>query len=530
MAAENVVSEAVKMREREISLVDMFVDFLLHWRMGLVAMLLGGILLGGFGYARSMERQQAADAQMRTLEEQQNMSPEERMKHWEAQGASLRSKLADEQLFKVHTAYAIRQSYAEQLDYQQNSLLMQLEPADIQQADLLFVIQAEDADCAYGARSAYERLLTSEAFFRYTEESCGLDNSVSELISLGQMNLSADQGAGRSAGQHADKINVFVQNVPQSSIFVLGVQLRHDDADTCSAMADAAEEFIRQQQKELEQTVGSHEIALLSRTQGAVADREVAEWQNIYTTVLFTLSSNYATLMKDFGTEEKAYLDYLAAGSPADNAGSGDPVNGGGAFHEAPAATAASGVSGKYVLFGAVLFACIYVFGLFIKYSMNNRLRSTDDICELYGIPQLGTVPAVSRKRFLGVVDQWILKLRYHNQRRFTPEESVGLAAVAVKMAARKKGARSVCLLGCELKGNTLEICGQIKKQLEEAGLQVNTLSNVLYDAEAMEQLGGAESVVLVETAGVTLYDEILKELDLLQRQEITVLGGLVAE
>lgn len=99
-----------------------------------------------------------------------------------------------------------------------------------------------------------------------------------------------------------------------------------------------------------------------------------------------------------------------------------------------------------------------------------------------------------------------------------------------MKMAALKNGAKEVCLLGCELKGNTMEICGRIKEQLEAAGLEVNTLSNVLYDAEAMERLGSVGSVVLVETAGVTLYDEILKELELLQRQEITVLGGIVAE
>ena len=50
------------------------------------------------------------------------------------------------------------------------------------------------------------------------------------------------------------------------------------------------------------------------------------------------------------------------------------------------------------------------------------------------------------------------------------------------------------------------------------------------YGAEAMEALMQVDSVILVETAGVTLYTEIAQELELLQRQGIPLLGGIIAE
>lgn len=523
MVAESTVTENMKMKEREINLLDLLVELLLHWRTVLVTMLIGGIVLGGFSYMRSLQNVKRQQQEYQAWERQQGLSREELMEQWEAQGASLRGKLDDTQLGRVHAAFVFGQRYEEWLDYQQTSLLMQLDPKKIQQADLTFVIRADDADCAYVARNAYENLLRCAAFFEYTEERCGLEGSASELISLNQPELSEYRSA--------DKNNVLVLNVPQSNVFVLSVQILHDNADTCSVMADAVEEFIQLQQKELERTLGNHEVILLSRSQGEVADRRVADLQSTCANTLYSLSNNYSALMKNFVNEELAYYNYLIAGSPVDSGDTGVQENEAGQEAAAPEAVVAKGrVSVKYVLLGIILFAGIYIFALFVKYIMNSRLLSVDSLCELYGIPQLGTVSALSQKRFLGVVDQWILKLRYHNQRRFTPEESVGLAAVAVKMAALKKGAKEVCLLGCELKGNTLEICGQIKGQLEAAGLKVNTLSNVLYDAEAMEQLEGVGSVVLVETAGVTLYDEILKELELLRRQEITVLGGIVME
>lgn len=48
--------------------------------------------------------------------------------------------------------------------------------------------------------------------------------------------------------------------------------------------------------------------------------------------------------------------------------------------------------------------------------------------------------------------------------------------------------------------------------------IQKNQNSNVLSDA------------VLVEKAGSTMYDEVAKELELMERYNINVLGGILAE
>ena len=41
------------MEEREINLIDLLVDIMLHWRGILVFMLIAGIAMGGFSYVRS---------------------------------------------------------------------------------------------------------------------------------------------------------------------------------------------------------------------------------------------------------------------------------------------------------------------------------------------------------------------------------------------------------------------------------------------------------------------------------------------
>ena len=160
---------------------------------------------------------------------------------------------------------------------------------------------------------------------------------------------------------------------------------------------------------------------------------------------------------------------------------------------------------------------------------MNNKLKATDRLDDLYDIPQMGVIYCEQGKRkMFGFVDKWILSFCYRNQHWFSEAEALKLAASAIKIAAQKRSLDSVYLIGSELKGSTLEDCDKIKNILAESKISVRVLSNVLYDAEAMEKLQDVQYVVLVETAGATLYTEIADELCLLSRQNIQVLGGVV--
>ena len=87
-----------------------------------------------------------------------------------------------------------------------------------------------------------------------------------------------------------------------------------------------------------------------------------------------------------------------------------------------------------------------------------------------------------------------------------------------------------MCKCGFDLKECSLNVCETMRTTLEKENLNVSILNNVLYDAQAMEQLEAAKAVVLVEKAGSTLYEEIAQELTLLKRQEINVLGGIIVE
>ena len=164
-------------------------------------------------------------------------------------------------------------------------------------------------------------------------------------------------------------------------------------------------------------------------------------------------------------------------------------------------------------------------------YVMNTRLRITDQLQEIYGIQQLGTIPAQNEsRRLFCFVDKRILRLREGKQRTFSAARALDLATTAVKLVAQKEVDREICLMGCGLQGQSLTVCETIRETLGKDKIQVGIINNVLYDVQAMEKLESVKGVVLVEQAGETRYSEIAAELELLERQNIKVLGGIVVE
>ena len=174
------------------------------------------------------------------------------------------------------------------------------------------------------------------------------------------------------------------------------------------------------------------------------------------------------------------------------------------------------------------MFVFVYAGILFVVYLFNSKLRVSDELQNLYHIPQIGVVVKDSKKKKF--VDKWIDDLRNYGKRKFTAEQSMELAFVAVKIAAIKNKLNDICLMGCNLGAGADTVCANLKSALEKEGINVTVLDNVLYNAESMEKVDGMTGIVLVEKAGSTLYSEIASELALLKRQGIEVLGGIIVE
>lgn len=491
------------MEEREIDLIDMLADVLSHWRCLLVALLIGAILMGAFSYVQSYKSVKKELTTEATAQDE--ISREEAM-------AELEESLNETQKVAVSVVISDEEEYALKEKYYETSAIMQMDPLQIARRELVYKIQVEDIEQSYILGTVYEDLINNVELYQWVEEQTGISaDNVKELISVdAKSNLVILNGVQDTTGGN-DTMKVFVI---------------HENEQDCEKMAKAIKSYIEKLHSTLVEELGAHELVLLSESEGTIMDYAVIDKQVSYDNTQMVLLTNIAKA-KDAFTDDQMRYYMLLTEQEIEETNSETKVAENVQAEEL-VVVATPSVSMKYVFLGAVLFSFVYAGILFVIYILNGKLRASDELSRLYCISQMGVVVKASKKKFF--LDKWIEALRNRGKRQFTAEQSLALATSAVKIAAMKNGLDNICLMGCNLEAGAGVVCESIKAALQKEQVAVTVLDNVLYDAVAMEQLDAVKGVVLVEKAGSTLYNEVTKELELLARQDITVLGGIVVE
>ena len=490
------------MEERKIDLLDMIADILSHWRGLLVALIIGAILMGGFSYVKSYRNVQS-EQEAEEEPELDEMSVEEQL-------AQLEDSLSDSEKISVAATVDDEREYLYKETYYRESIYMHLDPLNIARTELVYRIQAEDGSLAQRLGTVYKNIVGGVGVYDWVEQQAGIPAEyAAELISV-----STDPAI--FVGNGAQNISIGSDS--------LKVTVMQKDEKTCEQLAEAVNSYMEEQQKNLAEKLGSHELILLSETSGKIISTDTMVRQIDYGNQLINLKAGIASAKAGFTEDQQKYYDLLTWEEKAKEA---EMDHKDAATEEEPVLESPS-VGKKYVLLGAVLFAFVYAGILFLLYIFNSKIRVSDELQNLYHIPQIGVVVKDSKKKF--ILDKWVDDLRHYGKRKFDAKQSMELAFAAVKIAAVKNKLNTICLMGCNLEAGAGSVCENLKTALEKEGINVTVLDNVLYNAESMEKVDTMTGVVLVEKAGSTLYNEIANELALLKRQDIAILGGIIVE
>lgn len=491
------------MQTREIDLLDMITDVLSHWRGMIVALVLGAVLLGAVSYMRSFQTAQSAQQQECAVQDEATV---------QAQLSRLEQSLDDKSRAMVLTAVDDEKEYDLKKTYSENSIYMQLNPLQTVQTELTYQVQTADGLMDGQLGALYTSLLNNVGLYDWVAQQVGIEAGyVGELIS-------AEAVSSLTIQSKTEKL----QQEMSLGTNCVKVSILQSDAEACQKLAEAVKAYISEEQKQLNDELGQHALVLVSETTGSVMNKDLMDEQIKCRKEIASLQSTIAAAKADFTEEQKQYYELLTWEEAEQSEQLAQNVT----AEENPVPTPA--VSKKYVLLGAVLFAFVYALVICMVYIFSTKLRVSDELQSIYGIPQIGLVVRGSgRKVFL---DKWVDSLRHYGKRKFTAEQSMELAFAAIKIAAVKNGLNNICLMGCNMSAGADKVCESLKAALVKEQISVSVLDNVLYDAEAMEKMDAMQGAVLVEKAGSTLYNEVAGELELLKRQDITVLGGIIVE
>lgn len=474
------------MKEREINLIDLFVEILLHWRVFIVWMLVGAILLGGYSFVHSYNETK--------VQQTQTQSPEE--------------LLSEEEIQNVNYVIAYEKIYREKQTYLEKSLLMNIDSTCVSKAEANITISAEDTEKNCDIKKIYEDILHSSELVTYVSENIGI-----ETVGLDEIILSGPDLMPSGISSVSNVLN-------ESNVSSFRIIVKYNDKVQCQNILDTIITFLKDKQPVIEKVFGKYEFIIIDTSIGKVSDREIADKQKIILNDINYMKKTISDLKTEFSDSEQQYYALLTNSSELNQEQS-----------SLSETVPSSGINIKYILFGAIIGAFLYALWLFTNYILDTKIRYTDNLQELYDIPQLGLIPSPrNNKKLFRFIDKWLLSLQNRGKRQFTQEEALDLASVAIKISAGKEALTEISLIGCGLKECSLNTCEKIKIQLNKDNIQVNILNNILYDAQAMNELENAKGVVLVESIGSTLYNELTEELELLRRQNIVILGGILIE
>lgn len=509
------------MKAKEVSLIDLMLEILLHWRKIIVLALAGGIFFGGAGYIRSYQNAQEQRAQLLENEAKKEQLAAQlagdQTKIYEANKEQMENQLTEIQLYNVNAALIYEQIYQDRIAYQEDSILMKMDANRIPKVQLVFLIKTDDENKAGDIRTVYENLIYGGELSTFIATKCGMEESaVDEIVALNE-DIWTNEGDIEVA-------------VDQGNRNVFSISLAHYDEGQCEILASALIDFIKDRQKNLQQILGTHEVVLVSQSFLIVKNMDIMNRQRNYLNDIASTGLSAANLKDAFSDREWQYYNFMVENKLFNNKEDVKTEKGSTSIDSAKMVPIISPrVNIKYVVIGMILTVLAYVFIVAVSYVLSDRLKFEDDFQGLYGIPKLGHIPKHRKNRFGGFIDKWLYSLRDKNKRVFTMEEMVKLIAVAVKMVAKSDKLDTIYMVGCSIGKEGEFICEQIKGILE-GDLSIRVLDNILYSAESMEELGASKGVVLVEKAGLTLYTEICTEIELLQRQNIKILGGIIVE
>lgn len=509
------------MHDKEINLLDFIVNVLLHWRMLIVWILVGGILMGCINYVQSyrMMQERASQENNKQIEEfEWNMLG---ITESSAQRNYLREQLTDMQASAVINVLSLESFAKEKEEYLNSSVRMNMNFLNFCQARLTFWISSDNEERSRAIEPIYEDMI-SIGLYQWIAENSFEDVSSANLAEL----ISIDRSSSR-----------LIYGGNSFSVLVA-----HETEEQCRILSQLVISYLEQQHSFLVQKIGTHDIDIVYEAYSSAADISLIDRRKSIENDIVALKTTAEDKKADFTNEEWLFYIFLAAEKSAgileeDQKNSGNDSDKAKSELERQSSAGETSIAStpsisiKFILLGMFLSAFMYIFYLLIIFVTNTRLRANDEVAQIYGVPQLGRIPNISsQKKLLSFVDKWIDKLDNRNRRKFSEQESIDLAVAAIKLSVERDHLREIYCIGCNIQDKAEKVSHRIGSVLKKENIEMTTLSNILNDPQKMEKLQSEKSAFLLEKAGETFYDDIAKEMEFLEREKIRVLGIVVVE
>ena len=476
--------------DMEIDLVDLMFYLLKKWRSLIVAIVIGVILGAGLYVVKNYQQQAEQAAQEAEL-----------LKNDEDEAFDEKDyNISKDTKVNMDIAYQYRQLYNKQLEYNQKSIIMQLDPNEVYAGVLEYYISAGNNTGLLS--ELYQNILNDDDILEELKDASGFKCETPYIKELISSYVSDDNAAFIN-------VNSNVENVEKHSFVTYRVVSTNQKS--CEKMLQVLRERVEALQAEHEETYGAYGASEVSSAISQVTDTTYLNAQRENVDRL----SNYLTTMKNaesaFSDDEKTYYTnkYLKKEYvDSDNAEEAKAV----LLEEAEPVSKV-----KWIAIGVILLVMIWGGYYVVRYLLDQRIKTVSELQNTYHLPVIGIVQTETNDS--KGLDKMLDHL-YQN----TKQKPDTLEYVIQAINAMQTERAVLC--------GDIEI-PEVKKLMEELSdscEHMKTGDFISKNIESLEHAKVAGNEILVVRVDKNRRKEIEKEIESCRLQKISMVGVVVVE
>lgn len=483
--------------DMEINLIDLMYYLLKQWRTLIAAILIGAILGGGIYVVKKNSADKAAAALEAEMEDAKT-SVEDGQSVTELKE---NYQISEDVETNMELAYQYRQLYRKQLEYNQNSPIMQMNPSAVYSGELEYYISA-GYDTGVIA-ILYQNILNGNDILEELKAAAELDYKeqyIRELI-------------GCSVSRENDSIiNV---NNGESLIYknaIVTFTVNAATEEKCEVMLRLIREKVAAIDQECRESYENYNMVAVSDSVNLVSSSDYLSRQKSNIDQLNSYRNTMTTLENSFTEDELVYYNkvYLSRDYVIEEEeGNADAV-------VTDAMVQAEQISPVNWLVLGIFLMCIVWGGMyFVKYLFDKRIKTPDEIRSRYRLPIIGYVKTEAGDS--KGLDGWLDRMRCKSWGTGDSTENIGNMINAMDMPG---------LLFCmESGGSKLEmivneICGYSRNLKKSGALHQN--------GNLVAKMKECDGVILAVEIGDTVYTDIEREMEICRMQGVVVKGVVV--
>ncbi len=481
--------------EAEINLIDLIFYLLNQWKMLIVAVLIGAVIGGAIYVVKKSSADKAAAALEAEMEDAKTgVEDDETVEELKEQ-----YQITEDVESNMELAYQYRQLYRKQLEYNQNSPIMMMNPSAVYSGGLEYYVSAE-YDTGMVAL-LYQNILSESGILEELKDAADLPYKEQYIRELVSCSVSRENDSSVN-------INSDVQNVYRTAVITFTVNAPSEVE--CEQMLQVIRDKVSEIDQQCLDTYEDYSMTPVNDSINLVASSDYLSRQKSNTDQLNTYRNTMTNLENGFTEDEKAYYNrvYLSRDYEVEEETE--------AATDTTVAVEPESVSlVKWLVIGIFLMCVVWGGYYLVKYLLDKNIKTPDEMRSRYGLPLIGFIKTdTDVKKGL---DGWLNQMRSKSWGVGDTTENVGDMIKALGLPHLL-----LCMEGDGKKlAETADAVCECTKGLEMA----DSLSR---NGDLVAKAKEGDGIILAVEIGKTTYAEIERELEISKIQKVAVKGVIV--